>query len=87
MGIFVYLPRVPSGLPPAAVDGDDSLAIWRFRRAHLARSFKCARDLDTEVARCQRARRCRVVDTKILAVSPQARLTGNDRLPDSSRAC
>ena len=77
--ISVYLPRVPSGLPPirrhpfsdrvvrlihaivrAAVDGDGSLAPLRFGRVHLARSFKCARDLDTEVAQYRRARFCLV---------------------------
>jgi hypothetical protein len=34
----------------AAVDGDGSFASWRFGRVHPARGFKCARDLNTEVA-------------------------------------
>src|SRR5260221_4884099 len=102
--ISVYLPRVPSGLPPirrhpfsnrvvrlvhaivrAAVDGDGSLATLRFGRVHLTRSFKCARDLDTEVAEYRRARLCRVVVEKnVVAISPQALLAA-DEIPDLSR--
>ncbi len=74
--------RLVHAVVGAAVYGDGSLATWRFRRVHLARSFKCARDLDTEVAQCQRARLGRVVIEKnVVAVSPQARLTTNER-PD-----
>jgi hypothetical protein len=55
----------------AAVDGDSSLAPWRFGRVHLARRFKCARDLDTELAQYRRAPLCRVVVEKyVVAVSP-----------------
>src|SRR5436309_12890582 len=96
--ISVYLPRVPSGLPPihrhpfsdrvvrlvhaivrAAVDGDGSLAPLRFGRVQLARSFKCARDLDTEVAQYRRARLWRVVVEKnAVSSSPQAWLAANE---------
>ena len=63
----------------AAVDGDGSLAPWRIGRVHLARSFKCARDLDTEVAQYRRARLCRVVVEKnVVAISPQAWLAANE---------
>ena len=66
----------------AAVDGDGSLAPLRFGRVHLARSFKGARDLDTEVAQYRRARLCRVVVEKnVVAISPQAWLAANE-LPD-----
>ena len=61
---------------------DGSLAPWRFGRVHLARGFKCARDLDTKVAQYRRARLCRVVVEKnVVAISPQAGLAAND-LPD-----
>ena len=66
----------------AAVDGNGSLACGRFSRIHLARSFKCARDLDTEVALYRRVRLCRVVVEKnVVANSPQARLAANE-FPD-----
>src|ERR1700682_2905916 len=89
--------RTPSDSPPpfsdrvvrlvhaivgAAVDGDGSLAPLRFGRVHLARSFKCARDLDTEVAQYRRAWLCRVVVEKnVVAISPQVWLAANE-LPD-----
>jgi hypothetical protein len=63
----------------AAVDRDGSLARRRFSRVHLAGSFKCARDLDTEVPQYRRARLSRVVVEKnVVAVGPQARLTANE---------
>jgi len=66
----------------AAVDGDRSLAPLRFGRVHLARSFKCARDLDTEVAQHRRRRLRRVVVKKnVVAISPQAWLAAQE-LPD-----
>ena len=62
--------------------GARSLALWGFCRVHLARSFKCACDLDTEVAQYRRARLCRVVVEKnVVAISPQAWLAANE-LPD-----
>src|SRR5215472_4780433 len=74
--------RLVHAIVRAAVDGDGSLAPWRFGRVNLARSFKCARDLDTEVAQYRRARLCRVVVEKnIVAISPQAWLAANE-LPD-----
>lgn len=48
--------RLVHAIVRAAVDGDGKLAPWRFGREHLARSFKCARDLDIEVAQYRRAR-------------------------------
>src|SRR6266542_1860056 len=48
--------RLVHAVVRAAVDGDGSLAPWHFGRVYLARSFKCARDLDTEVAQDRRAR-------------------------------
>jgi hypothetical protein len=39
----------------SAMDRDGSLARRRFGRIHLAGSFKCARDLDTEVAPYRRS--------------------------------
>ena len=63
----------------AAVDGDRNLASRRFSRVHLARSFKCARDLDTEVAQYRRVRLGRVlVEKNVVANSPQARLAANE---------
>jgi len=54
----------------------------RFGRVHLARSFKCARDLNTEVAQYRRARPRRVVvEENVVAVSAQPRLTANE-VPD-----
>jgi len=74
--------RLVNVIVRAAVDGDGSLAPWRFGRVHLARSFKRARDLDTEVAQYRRARLCRVmVEKNVVAISPQARLAANE-LPD-----
>src|SRR6266581_4278802 len=58
------------------------LARRRFGRVHFAGSFKCARDLDTEVAQYRRARLSRVVVEKnVVAISPQPRLAANE-LPD-----
>src|SRR5262249_61227899 len=64
----------------AAVDRDGSLARRRFGRVPLACSFKCARDLDTEVAQHRGARLSRVVVEKnVVAVGPQAWLAANER--------
>src|SRR5216683_7854302 len=53
-----------------AVDGDGSFAPRRFGRVHLARSFKCACDLDAEVAEYRRARLLRVaVEKDVVTVS------------------
>jgi hypothetical protein len=66
----------------AAVDGDCSLAPLRFGRIHLARGFKCVRDLDTEVAQYWRSRPCRVmVEKNVVAISPEPWLAANE-LPD-----
>lgn len=66
----------------ASVNGDGSLAPRRFGRVHLARSFKCARYLDAEVAQYRCALLCRMVVKKnVVAISPQARLAANE-LPD-----
>jgi hypothetical protein len=51
--------RLVHAIVRAAVDDEGSLASC-FGRIHLARSFQCARDLDTEVAQYWRARLCRV---------------------------
>jgi hypothetical protein len=68
------------------VDGDTSLAPWRFGRIHLALHFKCARDLDTEVAQYRCPRLCRVVVEKnIVTIGPQSWLATNE-LPDLPRA-
>jgi hypothetical protein len=48
--------RLVHAVVRAAVDRDGSLARRRFGRVHLAGSFKCTRDLDTEVAQYRRAR-------------------------------
>jgi hypothetical protein len=65
----------------AAVDRDGSLARRCFGRVHLAGSFKCARDLDTEVAQYRRAWVSRVVVEKnVVAVGPQAWLAANEWL-------
>src|ERR1700684_920755 len=70
-----------------AVDCDGSLAPRRFGSVHFARSFKCACDLDTEVAQYLRARLRRVmVEKNVMAISPQARLAANE-LQTLSRAC
>ena len=64
------------------MDGNGSFAPWRFGRVHLARSFKCARDLNTEVSQYRRARPRRVVvEENVVAVSAQPRLTANE-VPD-----
>jgi hypothetical protein len=74
--------RLVHAIVRAVVDGDGSLAQSRFGRVHLARSFKCERDLDTEIAQYRRARRCRVVVQKnVVAISPRAWLAANE-LPD-----
>ena len=66
----------------AAMDGDGDLARWRFGRVHIARSFKRARDLHTEVTQYCRARLRRVVvEENVVAVCPQPRLATN-KLPD-----
>jgi hypothetical protein len=53
------------------MDCDGSFASWRFGRVHLARSFKCARDLYTEVAQYRRARLgWMLVDENVVANSP-----------------
>src|SRR5215813_1491545 len=63
----------------SAVDSDGSLAPWRFGRVHVARSGKCPRNLDTEVAQYRRTRLCRVVVEKnVVAICPQARLAANE---------
>ena len=57
------------------MDGDGSFAPRRFGRVHLARSLKCARDLDAEVAQYWRAWLRRVVvQEDVVAVGPQPRL-------------
>ena len=43
------------------VDSDGNLLLLRFGRVYLARSFKCSRELDAEVAPDRRARLRRVV--------------------------
>jgi len=64
------------------VDGDGSLAPWRFGRVHLAGSFKCTRDLDTEVAQYGRARLSPVVvEENVVAIGPQSWLAA-DELPN-----
>jgi len=64
------------------MDGDCGLARWRFGRVHLARGFKFARDLDTEVTQHWRAGLLRVVvEENVVAVGPQARVATNE-LPD-----
>jgi hypothetical protein len=74
--------RLVHAIVRAAVDGNGSLTPLRFGRVYLARSFKSARDLDTEVAQYRRARLCRVVVEKnVVAISPQAWLAVNE-LPD-----
>ena len=78
--------RLVHAVVRAAVDGDGSLAPWRFGRVHLARSFKCACDLDTEVAQYRRARLHRVmVEENVVPISPQARLAANE-LPDLAQS-
>ncbi len=67
------------------MDGDGGLAPLRFGRVYLARSFKSARDLDTEIAEYRRAGLCRVVVEKnVVTISPQARLAVNE-LPDPAQ--
>jgi hypothetical protein len=62
----------------AAVDRDGSLARRRFGRVHFAGSFKCARDLDTEVVQYWRARLSLVAEKNVVAVGPQAWLAANE---------
>jgi hypothetical protein len=60
-----------------AAGGYGSFARWCFGRIHLARGFKCARDLDAKVAQYRRARLLpAVVEEDIVAVSPQPRGAG-----------
>ena len=69
-----------------AVDGNGNFALRRFGCVDLTLSFKCARDLDTEVAEYRRARPRRVmVDENVVAVSPQPRLAANE-LPDLAQS-
>ena len=70
--------RLVHAVVRAAVDRDGSLARRRFGRVHLAASFKCARDLDTEVAQYRRARLGRAVVEEILW--PSARRPGGLRM-------
>ena len=71
--------RLVHAVVQAAVDRDGRLARRRFGRVHLAGSFKCARDLDTEVAQYRRARLSRmVVEKNVVAVGPQAWLAANE---------
>lgn len=66
----------------AAMDGDGGLARWRFSRVHVARSFKSARDLDTEVTQYWRAWLRRVVvEENVVAIRPQPWLATNE-VPD-----
>ncbi len=63
----------------AAVEGDGSLAPLRFGRVHFTCSFKCASDLDTEVAQYRRSRLCRVVVEKnVMAISPEVWPAANE---------
>jgi hypothetical protein len=74
--------RLVHAIVRTAVDGDRSLAPLRFGLVYFACSFKCARDLDTEVARYRRARLCRVmVEKNVVAIRPQPWLASNE-LPD-----
>src|SRR5690349_10172834 len=71
--------RLVHALVRAAVDGDGSFTPWRFGRIHLARSFKCARNLDAEVAQYRPARlRWVVVEENVVAVCPQTGLATNE---------
>ena len=71
--------RLVDAIVRAVVKGDGSLAPWLFGRVHFAGSFKCARDLDTEVAQYRRARLSGVVVEKnVVAVGPQAWLAANE---------
>src|SRR5262249_55015206 len=64
------------------MDGDGGLTRWRFGHVHLARSFKCARDVDAEVTQYRRAGLRRVVvKENVVALCPQPRLATNE-LPD-----
>src|SRR5579863_1690684 len=74
--------RLVHAVVRSAVDGDGSLAPWRFGRVHFARSFKCTRDLNTEVAQYRLAWPRRVVvEENVVAVSAQPRLAANE-VPD-----
>src|SRR5260370_2816850 len=62
-----------------AIKLTDTFAETRYDRVHLARSFKCARDLDTEVAQYRRARLCRVVVEKnVVGIRPRACLAAQE---------
>jgi hypothetical protein len=70
--------RLVQAVVRAEVVRDGSFAWRRYGRVHLAGSFKCARDLDTEVAQYRRARLGGVVEEKnVVAVGPQAWLAAN----------
>src|SRR5215472_492146 len=74
--------RLVDSVVRAAMNSDGGLARRRFSRVHLARSFKCARDLDTEVTEYWRAGLRRVlVEENVVTVRPQPRLATNE-LPD-----
>ena len=74
--------RLVHSVVRTAVDGDGSVAPWGFGGVHLPRGFKCARDLNPEVAqyRCARLRRV-VVQKNVVAMSPQSWLGANE-FPD-----
>ena len=75
----VLIVRLVHAVVRAAVDRDGNFARRRFGRVYLAGSFKCARDLDSEVAQYRRARLTRVVIEKnVVAVGPQAWLAANE---------
>lgn len=78
--------RLVQAIVPAVVDDDGSLSPWCLGRVHLARSFECAGDLDTEVAQYRRAElRWVVIDKNVMAVSPQTRLAAK-KLPDLAQS-
>jgi hypothetical protein len=54
------------------VDGDGSFAFWRFGRVHLARSLKCARDLDAEVTQYRLSGLLRVAPNAGVHAEPTA---------------
>ena len=58
---FDRVVRLVHAVVRPAVDNNDSFAPWRFGCVHLTRSFKCARDLDAEVAQYRCAQLLRVV--------------------------
>ena len=78
--------RLVDAVVLAAVDRKGSLAHRRFGRVHLVGSFKCARDVDTEVAQYRGARLSRVVIEKnVVAAGSQALLAANE-WPDLAQA-